>query len=84
MYKVVVGKSASKELSDLPIQAVNRIIPAIKKLGEDPRPPGCKKLKGREDTWRIRIGDYRAVYTIDDVVRIVDVRSVAHRKDIYD
>jgi mRNA interferase RelE/StbE len=84
MYKVIVSKSASKELADLPTQAVNRIIPAIQKLGEDPRPAGCKKLKGSQDTWRIRIGDYRVIYTIDDVIRIVDVRSVGHRKDIYD
>jgi len=68
----------------LPTQIVNRIIPAIKKLGEDPRPPGCKKLKGDKDTWRIRIEDYRVIYTVDDVVRIVDVDSVGHRKDIYD
>ena len=84
MYKVLVSKTASKELSDLPTQVVNRIIPAIKKLGDDPRPPGCKKLKGEQDTWRIRIGDYRVIYTVDDVIRIVDVRSVGHRKDIYD
>lgn len=84
MYKVIVSKTASKELADLPIQVVNRIIPAIKKLAEDPRPVGCKKLKGHQDTWRIRIGDYRVVYSVDDVVRIVDIRSVGHRKDIYD
>lgn len=84
MYKVVVSKSASRELNDLPVQAVNRIIPAIKKLGDDPRPTGCKKLKGGQGAWRIRIGDYRVIYTIDDVIRIVDVRSVGHRKDIYD
>ena len=48
MYEVIVSKTASKELFDLPSHAVNRIIPAIKKLGEDPRPAGCKKLKGRE------------------------------------
>ena len=84
MYKVVASKTASKELADLPTQVVNRIVPAIKKLGDDPRPPGCKKLKGEQDAWRIRIGDYRVIYTVNDVVRIVDVRSVGHRKDIYD
>jgi mRNA interferase RelE/StbE len=79
MYKIVVNKTASKELADLPIQVVNRIIPAIKELVEDPRPPGCKKLKGEQNTWRIRIGDYRVIYIIDDVIR-----GVGHRKDIYD
>ena len=63
---------ASKELTDLPSQVVNRIIPAIIKLGENPHPAGCKKLKGEQNTWRIRVGDYRVVCTIDDVVRIVD------------
>ena len=84
MYKVIVSKSASKELAELPTQIVNRIIPAIKRLGENPRPAGCKKLKGEQDSWRIRIGDYRVIYTIDDVIHIVDVRSVGHRKDIYE
>ncbi|MBS1977917.1 MAG: type II toxin-antitoxin system RelE/ParE family toxin [Bacteroidetes bacterium] len=84
MYKVLISRTASKELADLPNQVVSRIIPAIKELGENPRPAGCKKLKGNQDVWRIRVGDYRVVYTIDDVVRIVDIRSVGHRKDIYD
>ena len=84
MYSVVFSKSASKELADLSSQAVTRIIPAIKKLEENPRPSGCKKLKGGQNTWRIRVGDYRVIYLIDDVVRIVDVRRVGHRKDIYD
>lgn len=84
MYKVVVSKTASKELSDLPTHVINRIVPSIKKLADDPHPPGCKKLKGQQDIWRIRICDYRVIYTIDDVVRIVDIRSVGHRKDIYE
>lgn len=79
-----MSRTASKELADLPVAVVSRIVPAIKKLGEDPRPPGCKKLKGGQDAWRIRIGDYRVVYIIDEVIRIVDVRSVGHRKDIYE
>ncbi|CAN5272473.1 type II toxin-antitoxin system RelE/ParE family toxin [soil metagenome] len=84
MYKVIVSKTASKELADMPAQVINRIIPAIKNLGENPRPSGEKKLKGEQDTWRIRIGDYRVIYTINDTIRIVDVRKVGHRKDIYD
>lgn len=83
MYNVVISKSASKEIANLPSQIINRIIPAIKKLGENPRPSGCKKLKGGQNAWRIRVGDYRVIYTIDDVIRIVDVRSIGHRKDIY-
>ncbi|MEJ0056509.1 MAG: type II toxin-antitoxin system RelE/ParE family toxin [Bacteroidota bacterium] len=84
MYNIVVSKTASKELADLPAQAVNRIIPAIKKLGDDPRPSGSQKLRGTKDLWRIRVGDYRIIYSIDDTIRIVDIRKVGHRKSIYE
>lgn len=83
-YEVIVSKSAQKELSKLPQQANDRIIPAILKLSEEPRPPGSKKLKGSADSWRIRVGDYRVVYSVNDEILIVDVRRVGHRKDIYD
>ena len=83
-YKVIVSKSAGKELSKLPLEINNRIIPAIRKLSDNPRPKGSKKLKGSKSTWRIRIGDYRVIYVIDDVVLVVDIRKVGHRKDIYD
>ena len=55
---------------------------AILALADDPGPPGYVKLKGRED-WRIRVGDYRIVYGIDDEQRIVEVLNVAHRRDVY-
>jgi mRNA interferase RelE/StbE len=83
-YNVVVSKSAAKELSKLPATVNNRIIKAILKLSDDPRPQRSKKLKGGSENWRLRIGDYRVVYAIDDEVMIVDVRKVGHRKDIYD
>jgi mRNA interferase RelE/StbE len=84
MYKVVVSKSANKELHELPAHAVNRIISSIKKLADDPHPPGSKKLKGENDSWRIRVGDYRIIYSVNDEIRIVDVRKIGHRKDIYE
>ncbi len=83
-YEITVSKSAVKELSKLPAHVNNRIIKIVLSLSEDPRPQGSKKLKGGSDNWRIRIGDYRVVYAIDDEVLIVDVRKVGHRKDIYD
>ena len=83
-YEVVVSKSAAKELSRLPKGVNNRIIQAILQLSENPRPQGSKKLKGSSENWRIRIGDFRVVYAIDDKVLIVDIRKVGHRKDIYD
>ena len=53
-------------------------------LAEDPRPLGCKKLKGRKDQWRIRVGDYRVVYTIDDAKLLVEVTRVRHRSEVYE
>ncbi len=84
LYQVVVGKIASKELKKLPKREVQRIFPKIKNLSSQPRPDGCKKLKSQnEDLWRIRIGDYRVIYSIDDSVNIIDIRRIGHRRDIY-
>lgn len=83
MYKVSVKKSAVKALTKLPKPVVNRLVTAIRKLAGEPRPTGCKKLQGQDDLWRIRVGDYRVVYSIEDTIMIVDVIQVAHRKDIY-
>jgi len=62
----------------------NKLIKSILALSEDPRPIGAKKLRGGPDNWRIRIGDYRVVYSVDDEILVVDVRKVGHREDIYD
>lgn len=84
MYRVVISKLAGKEIKALPKPEIAKIISKIEALAEDPRPDGCKKLVGtKEDVWRIRSGDYRIVYTIDDVIRIVDVKRVGHRRDVY-
>ncbi|MBA3473004.1 MAG: type II toxin-antitoxin system RelE/ParE family toxin [Rubrobacter sp.] len=66
----------------LPAEVYDRLDGAILALADEPRPPGCVKLKGRED-WRIRVGDYRIVYGIDDEQRIVEVLNVAHRRVVY-
>lgn len=83
-YTVVVSQTAEKELSRLPIRAVEKIVAVLKSLEDNPRPSGCKKLKGYKNLWRARVGDYRIVYSIDDIILLVDVREVGHRKDIYD
>jgi mRNA interferase RelE/StbE len=83
-YKIAIAKKAFKELAALPAKNNTQIVEAIDNLKEDPRPAGCKKLKGQsEDIWRIRIGDYRVLYFIDDTIRIVEIRRIGHRKDIY-
>jgi mRNA interferase RelE/StbE len=83
-YKVIVSKSAVKELSKLPYDVTTRIVKVIKELSANPRPRGSKKLKGGSNNWRIRIGDYRVVYSIDDEIMIADIRKVGHRKEIYE
>jgi mRNA interferase RelE/StbE len=53
-------------------------------LASAPQPPGCRKLKGGDNEWRIRVGDYRIVYEIDDEAKTVDVTRIAHRREAYD
>ena len=55
----------------------------IETLALNPRPTGCKKLSGAKDLWRLRVGDYRMVYKIDDARRIVDIAVIRHRRDVY-
>jgi mRNA interferase RelE/StbE len=84
MYKINISESALKQLHRLPKQAVKKIDAVIIKLGKNPRPPGVKKLKGMsEDLYRIRVGDYRVIYSIEEIIKLIDVRQVGVRKDIY-
>lgn len=84
MFKIVFKRSAEKELSKLPTSVVRRIAPVIDDLASNPRPIGSKKLEAQKDElWRVRVGDYRIVYLIEDVLQILEVQKVGHRKDIY-
>jgi len=83
-YRVALTASADRELRGLPAQVVARILPRLERLASTPRPAGCKKLKGGDFEWRIRVGDYRIVYEIDDAARTVDVTRIAHRRDVYE
>ena len=82
-YRVVFARSARKELEGLEASMARRIISRIEALATDPRPHGCVKLQGAANLWRIRIGEYRIVYSIDDSARLVDIRVVRHRSDVY-
>jgi mRNA interferase RelE/StbE len=62
----------------------SRIDRRILALAEDPRLAGCKKLRGYKDQWRIRVGDWRIVYVIDDVAKVVTITRVAHRREVYE
>jgi mRNA interferase RelE/StbE len=69
----------------LPAAVVKKLSPAIDGLANNPRPKGCKKLQSqKENIWRIRVGDYRIVYLIEDVIKIVEIRRIAHRREVYD
>ena len=83
-YAVEVKPSARKELEALPNHVLARMISRLEALSENPRPAGCKKLKGYKDQWRIRVGDWRAVYLIDDKTRLVSVTRIAHRREVYE
>jgi mRNA interferase RelE/StbE len=83
-YRVAFKSSAEKELFRLPESISARIFPRIKALATDPRPRGSKKLSGGRDDWRIRVGDYRVVYTIDDKIGKVEVTRIAHRREVYE
>lgn len=82
-YKVEISKRVSKEILSLPKSAANRIMSAAMELGDDPRPSGSTKMKGTENEYRIRVGDYRVVYEVNDDENTVTLISCKHRKDIY-
>ena len=82
-HKVLIEKTAERDLKKLPRETFNRIGPHIAALGDDPRPAGCKKLAGAENSWRIRVGDYRVIYEIDDPALIVRIMRVRHRSGVY-
>lgn len=82
-YTIVIAPKAQKQLDAFSDHIVTPILESIADLVEDPRPNGCKKLKGR-DGYRIRIGHYRVIYEIFDTELLVDVIAVGHRKDIYE
>ncbi len=82
-YAVDLKPSVRKELERLPATLIERIFPKMEALGVEPRPVGCKKLKGGQQEWRIRVGDYRVVYTIDDSKLRVSVTRIRHRSEVY-
>ena len=82
LYKIVFAKRVRKDFSKIPERDATRLLSAIKLLAADPLPPHSKKLKG-EELFRIRIGNYRVIYSIEDDRMIVSVVKVGHRKNVY-
>ena len=83
MYRRIVRKRAQRTLDRLPTRDFEAIKAAIDDLANNPRPRGMVKIRSREGTWRIRQGDYRIVYTIDDDQKIITVLDIDHRKQVY-
>jgi len=82
-YKVRVRKNVTKKLRKLPKSYVSKIYSTLKGLAENPRPNNSKKLQGNTETYRLRVGVYRVIYTIDDIIKIVDVKKLMHRQEGY-
>lgn len=83
-YSLEIKQSAQRELDSLDDSVFRRIDRKILALADNPRPPGCTKLRGYKNGWRIRIGDWRVVYFIDDSPKLVTITRIAHRREVYD
>jgi len=84
-YTVLFKETAKKELYALPEKILKKVLAATDSLSINPRPVGVKKLKGKgENLWRIRIGDYRVIYLIDDKIRVVNIRKIGNRREVYE
>jgi len=82
-YAITFARSARRELEVMERSLAHRILSKIEELVIEPRPAGCRKLQGRSGLWRLRVGDYRIVYSVDDRQRLVDVVAVRHRREAY-
>jgi mRNA interferase RelE/StbE len=84
MYKINITSRAERELKRLDRPVKNRIVSAIMALAVDPRPHGCLKVKSEEGVWRIRAGDWRVGYQVDDSTSEVLVVRIGHRSEFYE
>ncbi len=83
VYEVLVERRAERDMRRLPEDVASRVNTAIRKLAPTPRPVGCRKLVGSDSDWRLRVGDYRIVYQIDDEAKQVRVMFIRHRREAY-
>ena len=81
-YSLAIKRSAARELEELPVRDRRRVVARIRSLADDPRPRGCEKLSGAEK-YRIRQGDYRVLYEIDDAAKLVTIVKVGNRREVY-
>lgn len=83
MYEVLLERRAERDLRRLSAEIFHRVVAEIKELAQTPRPPGCRKLTGSENDYRVRVGDYRILYEINDEDRMVRILRVGHRREVY-
>jgi len=81
-YRLLIKPSAAKELEGLPTKDRKRVVARMRGLSAQPRPPGCEKLTGH-DLFRVRQGDYRVLYEVEDTDLVVTVFKIGHRRDVY-
>lgn len=82
-YRVEWKRSAEKELRKLPAPLIPRIVQLVGRLADDPHPVGSRKLVGSEHTYRIRLNDYRIIYTVDKSILRVEIIRIGHRREVY-
>ena len=83
-YSLEIKQSAQKELDALDDVVFTRIDRRILALADNPRPAGCKMLKGYKDQWRVRVGECRMLYIVDDSAKLVTITRIAHRREVYE
>lgn len=83
-YQILILPAAQRQLKKLPATTQQALITQIEHLADNPRPTNCKKLKGRQNQYRIRVGDYRIIYSVEDARLAVRVIKVGHRRDVYE
>jgi mRNA interferase RelE/StbE len=83
-YTVNVNRPTEKEIRALDAAIRLRVLQALHSLANEPRPAGCRKLIGSENRWRVRVGDYRIIYAVNDAGRMVEIIAVRHRSKAYE
>ena len=82
-YQVAIAPAAQRDFKRLPPEVIRKVDAATLELEQNPRPHGCTKLGGPEDEYRVRVGEYRILYVIDDKAKFVTIAHVRHRRDAY-
>lgn len=83
-YQVLLESSARRQIKKLPLSVQENVLARITDLGTNPRPSGCKKLKGRKNQYRIRVGSYRVIYSVEDDALVIRVVRAGHRQSAYE